>query len=106
MLRDKGFKARALLGGFPAWEAAKGEVEPITEAERNVPQQNTNPRPAQTGIVASPNPTADERQAKPSDAPKTVEGAPVQPTATTSGAPMKTTKSKRSKRQKTKPSGA
>jgi len=70
-----------------------------------VPQQNANPQPAQTGIVASPNPTVDDSKAKPAGAPKQVEGAPVQPAATTTGAPMKATRSKKSKRHRTKPSG-
>ena len=70
-----------------------------------MPQQNTNPQPAQTGVVASPNPTVDDSKAKPSEAPKKVEGTPVQPAATTTQAPMKTTKSKKSKHRRTKPGG-
>jgi hypothetical protein len=70
-----------------------------------VPQHNANPQPAQTGVVASPNPTIDDSKARPSDAPRQVEGTPVQPAAATTGAPMKTTKNKKSKHRKTKPSG-
>lgn len=69
-----------------------------------MPQPNTNQQPAQTGVVASPNPTVDERQAKPADASKQVEATPVQPAETTTGAPMKSTKSKKSKHHKTKSS--
>ena len=77
----------------------------VTEAlDARLDEENANPQPPQTGVVASPNQTADERQAKPNAAPSKVEGAPVQPAATTTGAPLKTTKSK-SKHRKTKPSG-
>ena len=70
-----------------------------------MPRQNTNPQPAQAGVVASPNPTVDDSRTKPSDAPKKVEGTPVQPAAATTQAPMKTTKGKKSKHRRTKPGG-
>ena len=68
-------------------------------------QQNTNAQPAQTGVVASPNPTVDDSKTKPPDASKQAGGTPVQPAATTTQAPMKTNKSKKSKHHRTKPSG-
>jgi hypothetical protein len=70
-----------------------------------VPPQKTGAQPAQTGRVASPNPTVDDSKTRPSDASKQVEATPVQPAETTTGAPMKTGKSKKSKHHKTKPSG-
>ena len=84
--------------------AAGGETEPITAAEAAMvlQQDAKTQQPAQTNVVASPNPTIDDSKTKASDAPKTVEGTPVQPDATTTGAPMKTTKSKK-KHRRTKP---
>ena len=69
-----------------------------------MPQQ-TNQQPAQTGTVASPNPTVDASKTKPSDASKAVESAPVQPADATTAAPLKNGKGKKSKHHKTKPSG-
>lgn len=67
--------------------------------------QPTNQQPAQTGTVASPNPSVDDSKTKSPDASKAVESAPVQPADATTAAPMKTGKGKKSKHHKTKPSG-
>jgi hypothetical protein len=66
--------------------------------------QPTNEQPAQTGTVASPNPTVDDSKSKPSDTSKQAEATPVQPADATTAAPMKTGKGKKSKHHKTKPS--
>ena len=69
-----------------------------------MPQPNTSQQPAQTGVVASPNPTVDDSKAKSGDAPKKVEGTQAQPADATTAAPMKSGKGKKPKHQK-KPSG-
>jgi hypothetical protein len=96
MLRDKGFKARALLGGFPAWSAAGGETEPINAKTDAVPQQNRNAQQGQH-VVASPNPTVDDSKTKAGDAATKVEGTQVQPDQTTTQAPMANSKKSKSK---------
>jgi hypothetical protein len=112
MLRDKGFKARALLGGFAAWVSDGGETEPIDKASENtVPQQNTATTPQSTNtqperhVVASPNPTIDDGKTPATVTPQKVGGTRVQPAATTTQTPLKTTsKSKsKSKHKQTKP---
>src|SRR5919205_742782 len=92
ILRDKGYKARALLGGFAAWAQSGGETEPITEAATGVPTQdvNANSQRQQGGqVIASPNPTIDDSKTPAKEIPKGVEVRPIQPAQSATAAPMK-----------------
>lgn len=54
ILRDKGYKARALLGGWAAWKSSGGETEPAAQRRPGaLPQDFPNPNAA-TQQNASP----------------------------------------------------
>jgi 3-mercaptopyruvate sulfurtransferase SseA len=90
---------RALLGGWNAWLAAKGDTETESQAGGMTTHSHAS---GQEHRIASPNPTIRENNATTSgDATTTV--APVRPASATKAAPMKTTKSKpKSKRRRTR----
>jgi rhodanese-related sulfurtransferase len=106
-LRDKGFKARALLGGFSAWTAAGGETEPIDKTTNAMPRpsDDTQQQQQQKQVIASPNPTVDDSKTPADVGPKKVEATPIQPAQGSTQAPMKASKKKRSKHRQTKPDG-
>lgn len=89
-MNEKGYKARALLGGWAAWVAANGETEPVTEAT-GMPTQNTNatPPPQEQHVIASPNPTIDDSKTTVTVEPGKVSGTKVRPTNSTTAAPLK-----------------
>jgi|GEM_PF-6478713 len=67
-----------------------------------MPQQNTNAQqPAETHVIASPNPTIDDSKTRAVETPPKVEAARIKPASATTTTPMKTTKkSKKHRRQK------
>jgi rhodanese-related sulfurtransferase len=91
ILRDKGYKARALLGGFAAWTSAGGETEPAGETRQNVPMQNPNAPAAarqEQHVIASPNPTVDDSKTPAREVTKP-EVRSIRPAQSTTAAPMK-----------------
>ena len=72
ILREKGYTARALLGGWAAWTTSGGETEPAAEPRPSPPpqdypaynpnaatRQNVNTQQGQRP-VATPSPTVDD----------------------------------------------
>jgi 3-mercaptopyruvate sulfurtransferase SseA len=73
ILREKGYSARALLGGWAAWTTSGGETETAAEPRPSPPpqdypaynpnaatQQNVNTQQGQRAVTAPPSPAVDD----------------------------------------------
>jgi rhodanese-related sulfurtransferase len=105
ILRDKGFKARALLGGWNAWVSSGGETEAV-EGPAAAPAQNVNAQQPSTQRQPAPqqppppSSAVDDSKTPAVAAPKKTDSANAQParaTTQTTAKPKSRTKHKRTK---------
>jgi 3-mercaptopyruvate sulfurtransferase SseA len=82
ILREKGYRARALLGGYAAWANSGGETEPVAEPRPSPPPQDYP--------VYNPN-AATQQNGSPQTVDDSKTPATVEPSKPKTSAPVKST---------------